>query len=342
MHHLRSLTIAGLALAAMATSADAQSPEAFYKGKTVNVIVGFPPGGGYDANARVLARHLGKYIPGNPTAVAANMPGAGSLVAANHVYNVAAKDGTVMVLMASSVAVEPFLKNAKARFDPLKFGWLGSMSQEASYCGVWQRGENAKSWDEVMKKETSFGGGAPSAITSQHPQILKNVLGAKIKTISGYQGSRDINLAMQRGEVAGSCGMFSSSIKSSWKREVGSGDLKLVLQVGAKKSNEFGDVPWVFDMPKNDEDRAVLDFHFGQLLLSRPFAVPPGVPDDRLKALREAFAATLKDKDFLADAAKTGLEIDYVSPDEITALLTKFSKFSPKILDRAKEAIERK
>ncbi len=321
--------------------AAAQPAADFYRGKTVSVIVGFPPGGGYDANSRVLARHMGRFIPGNPTVVASNMPGAGSLVAANHMYNAAPKDGTAFVIIASSVAVEPFLNNDKARFDPLKFGWLGSMSQEASYCGVWQRPGNAASWADVMKTETVFGGGAPSAITSQHPQILMHVLGAKIKVITGYQGSRDINLAMNRGEVHGTCGMFSSSIKTSWLREVKSGELKLVMQVGAKKSLEFGDIPHVFDFAKTEEDRGVLDFHFGQLLMSRPYATPPGIPDDRLKVLREAFHATMKDKEFLAEAEKAGLDIDPVSADEITALLTRFSKFPKNILERSKAVIER-
>ncbi len=335
------LLFAALASGSASAPAFAQPVADFYRGKTVSVVVGFPPGGGYDANSRVLARFMGKFIPGNPSVVASNMPGAGSLVAANHMYNAAPKDGTAFVIIASSVAVEPFLNNDKARFDPLKFGWLGSMSQEASYCGVWRRPGNATSWDEVMTKETVFGGGAPSAITSQHPQILANVLGAKIKVINGYQGSRDINLAMQRGEVAGSCGMFSSSIKTSWIREVTSGDLKLVMQVGPKKSQEYGDVPHVFDYAKTEEDRGVLDFHFGQLLLSRPYAAPPGIPEDRLKALRDAFVATLKDPEFLAEANRAGLDIDPVPADEIVALLTKFSKFPRNILERSKSVIER-
>ena len=262
--------LAAAALAIVPATVQAQSPADFYNGKTVSIVVGFPAGGGYDANSRVLARHMGRFIPGNPTVVASNMPGAGSLVAANHMYNAAPKDGTAFVIFASSVAVEPFLKNSQARFDPLKFSWLGSMSQEASYCGVWNRPGNATSWAEVMTKETVFGGGAPSAITSQHPQILLNVLGAKIKVITGYQGSRDINLAMQRGEVQGTCGMFSSSIKTSWNREVTAGELKLVMQVGPKKSLEFGDMPHVFDFAKTEEDRGVLDFHFGNCCCRAP------------------------------------------------------------------------
>lgn len=335
------MAIPVLAFAALTQVAGAQPAAEFFRGKTVTIVVGFPAGGGYDANSRVLARHMGRFIPGNPSVVASNMPGAGSLVAANHMYNAAPKDGTTFVIIASSVAVEPFLKNTQARFDPLKFGWLGSMSQEASYCGVWNRPGNAANWQEVMTKETVFGGGAPSAITSQHPQILRNVLKANIKIITGYQGSRDINLAMQRGEVHGTCGMFSSSIKTSWNREVSAGDLRLVMQVGPRKSLEFGDVPHVFDFAKTDDDRAVLDFHFGQLLMSRPYATPPGVPEDRLAALRAAFSATMKDPEFLAEAKKAGLDIDPVTPEQINALLTKFANFPEHIIAKAKQAIER-
>jgi tripartite-type tricarboxylate transporter receptor subunit TctC len=340
MYRKTVLIIAGAIVMAPA-AVFAQSPADFYRGKTVSIVVGFPAGGGYDANSRVLARHMGRFIPGNPTVVASNMPGAGSLIAANHTYNAAPKDGTTIVIIASSVAVEPYLKNPQARFDPLKFGWLGSMSQEASYCGVWNRPGNAQTWAEVMTRETSFGGGAPSAITSQHPQILRNVLRANIKVITGYQGSRDINLAMQRGEVHGTCGMFSSSIKTSWNREVSSGDLKLVMQVGPKKSLEFGDVPHVFDYAKTEEERGVLDFHFGQLLMSRPYATPPGIPEDRLAALRTAFEATMKDPEFLSEAKKAGLDIDPVPVNEIMALLTRFSQFPERIIELSKQAIER-
>jgi len=146
---------------------------------------------------------------------------------------------------------------------------------------------------------------------------------------------------MQRGEVQGTCGMFSSSIKTSWNREVTAGELKLVMQVGPKKSLEYGDVPHVFDYAKTEEDRGVLDFHFGQLLLSRPYAAPPGIPEARLKALRDAFFATMKDEEFLTDAKKAGLDIDAVPPEEIVALLTRFSKFPEKILERSKQVIER-
>lgn len=331
-----------LIAAFLALPAGAQEAASFYKDKTIQLLIGFPPGGGYDANARTLARYLGRFIPGNPSIVPANMPGAGSLVAANHLYNQAPADGSVIAIFASSSTMEPILGNKAARFDPMKFGWIGSMAQEVAYCGVWQAPGVASTWKEVTEKETIFGGGAAAAITFQHPMILKNVLGAKgLKVISGYPGTRDVNLAMNRGEVNGSCGLFGSSIKSQWSKQVQSGQIKLVIQMGYRKSNEFGDIPSVFDLAKTEEDRQVLEVHFHQQLLSRPFATPPGVPADRLGALRAAFQATMKDAEFLLAAQKVGLDIDPVTGEEIEIALRRFASFSPTVLKRAAEVMGR-
>ena len=339
---MKKLFAIAAALAAMAAPAAADPIAEFYKGKTVTILIGFPPGGGYDANARMLARHMGRFIPGNPTVVASNMPGAGSVTAANHTFNQAAADGTVFTIFASSAAIEPILGNKAARFDPAKFGWIGSMAQEVAYCGVWQGPGAASSWKDVMERETIFGGGAPAAITFQHPMVLKNVLGAaKMKVISGYPGTRDVNLAMNRGEVNASCGLFSSSIMSQWRNEVESGKPKLVIQMGFKKSDQFGAIPSVFDFAKTDEERQILEIHFHQQLLSRPFALPPNTPADRLKALRAAFMETMKDKEFLAESQKIGLDIDPVSGDEIEAALQRFAGFPAQVLKKAEEAMGR-
>jgi tripartite-type tricarboxylate transporter receptor subunit TctC len=336
-------TIAALLLAtAMASPALAQDAADFYKGKTIQLLIGFPPGGGYDANARTLARHFGRFIPGNPNVVPSNMPGAASLVAANHLYNQATPDGTVIGIFASSVAMEPILGGKAARFDSTKFGWIGSMAQEVAYCGVWQAPGVASTWKEIGDKETIFGGGAAAAITFQHPMVLKNVLGAKgMKVVSGYPGTRDVNLAMNRGEVNASCGLYGSSIKSQWAKEVQSGQIKLVIQMGYQKSTEFGDIPSVFDFAKTQEDRQVLEVHFHQQLLSRPFAAPPAIPAERLKTLRDAFQATMKDAEFLADSQKVGLDIDPVTGEEIEAALRRFASFPPAVLKRAEEVMGR-
>lgn len=336
-----SCIFALLWIALAAAPAAAQSVAEFYRGRTVSLIAGFPPGGGYDAYVRILARHYGRFIPGEPTVVPSNMPGAGSLTAANFIYNKAAADGTTLAMFASSAAMEPLLGNKSALFDATKFSWIGSMSQDVAFCGVWQRPGAAASFDEMLHKETIFGGGGAAAITSQHPLIMKNVLGGKIRVILGYPGTREINLAMHRGEVNGTCGMFASSVKAQFMDDVRSGQLKLVIQMGSRRSNEFGDIPSVFDYAKTAEDRAVLDVHFGQLLLGRALAGPPGIPEDRLDALRAALTATMKDPQFLAEADKSGLDISPASAQEVLALLRQFSDYRPELLRRAQEAIGR-
>jgi tripartite-type tricarboxylate transporter receptor subunit TctC len=329
------------ALLAATAPAKAETAAEFYKGKTVSLIAGFPPGGGYDTYVRVLARHYGRFLPGQPTVVASNMPGAGSLTAANNIYAKYAPDGLALAMFASSAAMEPLIGNKAALFDPTKFSWIGSMSQDVAYCGVWDHPGGATTFDEMLTKETIIGGGAPAAITYQHPMVLKNVLGAKLKVIQGYKGTRDINIAMQRGEVNGTCGMFGSSVNAQFGSEVKDGRMKLFIQMGSKRSDAFGKIPSVFDYAKTEEQRQILQFHFGQLLLGRPLAGPPGIPDERLAALRKALFETMKDPQFLAEANKAGLDIDPVTPDQVMALLKQFSAFSPAILEKAKDAMGR-
>jgi tripartite-type tricarboxylate transporter receptor subunit TctC len=333
----------GIALCAGALpgAARADAVSDFYAGKTITLIAGFPPGGGYDTYVRVLARHYGRLIPGHPAVVPTNMPGAGSLLAANYLYGKALNDGLTLGMFAASAAMEPLLGNKSALFDAAKFSWIGSMSQDIAYCGVWQTPGAAQTFDEMMTKETIFGGGATAAITYQHPMVLKNVLGAKIRVIPGYPGTREVNLAMHRGEVNGVCGLYVSTITSTFRDEVASGQLKPVIQMGNKTSVEYGNVPSVFDYARSDMDRAVLDVHFKQLLLGRGVAGPPAIPADRLKALREAFLATMKDKDFLAEAEKIGLDIDPATAEEVEQMLMRFAAYPPEVFRKAQEAIGR-
>jgi len=333
MKYLWSLFLLALLYTTPAPAADSVAD--FYKGKTVTIVIGYSPGGGYDAYARALARHYGRLIPGQPNVIVQNMPGAGSLLAANHIYSKAVTDGTVIGMFASQAALEPLFGNTEAKFDPAKFSWIGSMAQEVAYCGVWQTPGAATTFEELMVKETIFGASAPTGTTYQHPAILKNVLGGKIRLIPGYAGSREINLAMQKGEVNGMCALFASSIRAQYKDDYESGKLKLVIQMGAKRSDELGKFPTVYDFAKTDEQKALLDIHFRQLMLSRPFAAPPAVPADRLAALRDAFAATLKDPEFLAEAEKSGLEIDYASAAEVNDLLKLYAGFSSEAFKKA-------
>lgn len=343
MHAAPQIAVAMAALLAGTAidSAKADAVADFYKGKTMSLIVGFPPGGGYDTYVRVLARHLGRFVPGNPSVVASNMPGAGSLTSANFTYTKAAPDGLTLTMFASAAAMEGLLGNKAALFDLTKFSWLGSLSQDVIYCGVWQRPGVATSFEEMRTKETIIGSTSPAAITYQHPMILRNVLKANIKLISGYPGTREISLAMQRGEVNGVCGLPGSSVKTVFASELQDGRMKLFIQMGSRRSEEFGKIPSVFDYAKTDEDEAILQFHFGQLLLGRPVAGPPGIPADRLKALRDALMAVAKDPQFVADAQSAGLDIDPASADEVMALLHKIAGYPPELLVKAREAIGR-
>src|ERR1700720_195893 len=254
-----ALCAAALLGAALPGSAEADSVSDFYAGRTLSLLAGFPAGGGYDTYVRVLGRHYGKFIPGHPAVVPSNMPGAGSLLAANYLYAKASNDGLTLAMFAASAAMEPLLGNKSALFDATKFSWIGSMSQDVAYCGVWQTPGAAKTFDEMMTKETIFGGGATAAITFQHPMVLKYVLRANIRVIPGYPGTREVNLALHRGEVNGTCGLYVSTIKASFADEVSSGQLKPVIQMGNKRSQDYGNVPSVFDYAKTDTDRAVLD-----------------------------------------------------------------------------------
>ncbi len=341
MGHLRIAFLAAALASSVPQYAQADAVEDFYKGKTFTFVSGYPPGGGYDAYARMFGRHFGKFMVGKPTVVVQSMPGAGSMVAANYLYNTAAPDGLTVGLFGSSVLMEPLFGNPAARFEPPKYSWLGSMSQDVSHCGMWQGPGVPKTFEEMFKTKSIIGGGAPAAVTFQHPMIMKNILGLNIDVVAGYPGSREINLAMARGEVNGTCALFTSSINTQYADDVKTGRMKIVVQMGAKKMFTFGDVPSVYEFAKTDEQRQIMEAHFGSLMLARPIMGPPGIPADRLAALRTAFFAMMKDPEFLAEAQKTGIEIDPVPPEQVHELLAKFASYPKDIMQKAAKALEK-
>jgi tripartite-type tricarboxylate transporter receptor subunit TctC len=330
-----------LLLPAISTVATAQPASELFKGQTISIQIGYGPGGGYDTYARALARHYGRFIPGNPAVVPKNMPGAGSLRAANYLFNLAPKDGTELGAWAASTVMEPLMGNDHAKFDATKFGWIGSMNQDISFCGLWAHPGGPQSFADMFKAETVFGSAGQASISYQHPLILKNLLGAKVNVITGYAGTREVNLAMQRGEVHGACGLFLSSIKSQYLRDVEEGRLRLVIQMGPKTTDIFGPVPSVFDFAKSDEERQVLELHFKQILLGRPIAAPPGVPAAILETLRSAFMRTMQDLQFLEDARKVNLDIDPASGAEVEKLLRQFADYPTATIRKARAAIGR-
>jgi tripartite-type tricarboxylate transporter receptor subunit TctC len=312
----------------------AQSPEEFYKGKTVELYIGYSVGGGYDLYARVLARHIGKFIPGHPTIVPKNMEGAGSLRLANWLYRVAPKDGTVFGIIGRGTAFDPVLGEPGAQFDGTKFSWIGSANDEVSVCVAWQ-GTGVTSFEDLRTKEVTVGGTGVSADTDQFPRIINGVLGTKMRIVSGYPGGNDVVLAMERGEVQGRCGWSWSSVKSTHGAWIDDHKIAVLAQLSLTKHAELGDVPIVEDLAKTDEQRQILKLIFARQTMGRPFLAPPAVPQDRVETLRKAFMDTMNDKDFLADAEKAQLEITPVSGDKVQALVQEIYQTPPEIAKKA-------
>ena len=329
----------------LSAPAAAQTPAAVkgdFKGETINISVGYPAGGAPDLYFRVLSRHYARHIPGNPLIVVKNMPGAGTLRAANYIYNVAAKDGTELGNFSSSATMEPLMDNDQAKFDATRFSWIGSMNQEINFCGIWQRPGAPKSFAEMLKQETVFASaGGLTSFSYQHPLIFKNVLGAHVKMVSGYPGMPQSFIALQRGEAHGLCGMVRTHIKTLWPQEVQDGRFKIVVQMGPKTTNDLGPVPSIYEFVKKEEDRKVLAFHFNTKLLGRPLAGPPGVPPERLAVLRKAFLDTMRDPEFLSEAQKANLDIDPATHEQVEQLLAQFADYPKDVLEKAKQAITR-
>ena len=300
--------------------AEAQNPAAFYKGKSVDLYIGYSAGGGYDVYARALARHMGRFIPGNPTIVPKNMPGAGSLVLANWLYNVAAKDGTAFGMIGRGTAFDPLLGSTKAQFDAAKFNWIGSMNDEVSVCVAWHTSGIAK-LEQVMQNELTVGGTGPAADTDQFPKVLNATIHTKFKIIPGYPGGNDIDLAMERGEVMGRCGWSWSSVIATHKSWLDEKKINVLVQLSLSKHTDLPNVPLVMDFAKTDEQRQIFKLVFARQPMGRPFLAPPGVPAERTETLRKAFMDTMKDPGFLAEAEKMKLEIDPVSGDAVQAIV---------------------
>ena len=337
----RFATIAlGVALvAAQDAPAAAQSVEAFYKSNRVTIVIGYTPGGVYDLHARTLARHIGKHIPGRPTVVPQNMPGAGSMKAANYIFGQAPKDGTQIAMFARGIAMQPLLDSTGVQFEATKLNWLGSPASEVSVVFAWHT-KSFKTVDDLRKREMivpATGTGADSAI---FPYILNGVLGTKFRVVTGYPGASETMLSIERGETDGSAATSWSNFTSTRHEWVTSGKVDLILQLAMKSHPDLAKVPLVMDVAGKEEDRKVMEMIFSRQSMSYPFAMPPDVPPERLAALRRAFDATMKDPEFLADAKQQKLEVDPVSGDEIEALVRSVYASPPEVVERARAAIK--
>jgi tripartite-type tricarboxylate transporter receptor subunit TctC len=329
-----------VALALSAQSAGhAQSPAEFYKGRTIELGIGTSIGGGYDAYARMLARHIGKYVPGSPTIVPKNVEGAGGLRLANVLYNTAPKDGSAFGTITRGTPFDPLLGNKGAQFDATKFSWIGSANNEVSVCATWHNTGISK-FEQLMTTELVVGATGPSADTYQFPKIANGVLGTKFKIITGYPGGNDVDLAMERGEVQGRCGWSWTSVKATHQPWLDQKKVNILFQMGLSKHPELPDVPLIIDLAKTDEDRAILKLIFARQVIAWPYLAPPGVPTDRTAILRRAFLDTMQDKEFLAETGKAGLEIRPVAGEEVEKLIEDVYRTPAAVTRRATEMLQ--
>jgi tripartite-type tricarboxylate transporter receptor subunit TctC len=310
----------------------------FYRGRNVSMVIGYTAGGGYDLYARLLARHMHKHIPGNPTIVPQNMPGAGSLKAANFLYSLAPKDGATIGTVSRAMATDPLLGESK--FDPRKFTWLGSTTSETSVCAMWHTSP-VKTWADMFGKTFTMGGSAPGSEPDTFTLLLKNVFGAKVKLVTGYPGGSDINLAIERGEVDGRCGWSWSSIKSQRLEWVQEKKISLLLQLAMTKNPDLPDVPLLLGFAQSEEQRQIVRLVLASLVLGRPFFGPPRIPDDRKAALRRAFDETMKDPAFLEEAARLDLEIAPVTAVSIDELLAELYRTPKDVVEKAAAGVRK-
>jgi tripartite-type tricarboxylate transporter receptor subunit TctC len=331
----RLLLIAALpALAPCPAGAD--PVEDFYRGRTMQLVIGFSAGAGYDLYGRVLARHMSKHIPGRPAIVVQNMPGAGSLKAANYLFSVAPKDGSTIGMPARGMAMEPLVGDAK--YDGTKFGWIGSITSENSLCASWHTSP-IKTANDALTRTFTVGGSGHGADPDVFSYLWRNLLDARIKVVTGYPGGNEINLAMERGEVEGRCGWSWSSIKSNKPAWLKDGKINLLVQFALEKSPDLPGPPLIMDLAKSDEQRQILRLILSRQVMARPFLAPPDIPEDRKAALRKAFDATMTDPEFLAEAEKTNLEVNPVTGPQIDTLLAEVYRTPKDVIAKAVRAI---
>jgi tripartite-type tricarboxylate transporter receptor subunit TctC len=336
---MRRALIVTLMSLLLTASANAQTPAEFYKGKQLTMITSASVGGGYDQYARLLAKHMPRFIPGNPTIVVQNMPGADGIRAANYLYNVAPKDGTVIGGLSRNNGVILFYEpdNTSVQFDPRKFHWLGSPQQEIGLF-VLRTEKGAKSIDDTKRIEVSVSSPARSSPASIYPRMLNALIGTKIKPVEGYGGSQEALLALERKEVDGHVsGGSSAAFRARIAPMLKAGEARVVLQMGMTRDAEYPDVPTAIEVMPTAEGKQLFEIAFAEQVMGRPFVMPPGVPVDRVKALRDAFDAAVKDPELLADAKAQKMEIDPVTGAAINALLDRVYAAPAELAARMRE-----
>jgi tripartite-type tricarboxylate transporter receptor subunit TctC len=325
------------------SSATAQSAADFYKSKNVDLYIGYSVGGAYDLYARMLAKHMSKHIPGHPMVITKNMEGAGSLRLANWLYNVGPKDGSAFGIIGRGTGFDPLLGNKAAQFDATKFTWIGSANNEVSICVAWHT-SGVTRFEDMLEKPLIVGGTSTSADTDQFPRITNGVLGTKMKVITGYPGGNEVGLAMERGEVQGVCGIGWTGIEILYPEWFAKGTVKPLVQLSVKGHRDLHSrkVPTTLEFARNDDERSVMELIYSQGVFGRPFVLPPGVPADRVAALRKAFMAAFADPRLLAEAKKMNFDIEPMSGEDMQALVTNLYATPANVVEKAKQALTAK
>ena len=344
VHAVRVATVLGVLTVVVAGPALAQTPAEFFKDKTVTFYVGLSAGGGYDVNARLVARHIGKYIPGNPQVIVRNMPGGGGLVMTNYVANVANKDGLHIGAPQRGIPFEPLLgDHSNSKFDAVKLNWVGSANTDTSVAVVHKR-TGVKTWQDLKSRANDLivGGTGIGTESVTVPYILRNLLGFKYRVIAGYPGGSEMNLAMLRGEVDGR-GTFSwTSLKPHLKEWVDSGEIVILYQQGLRKHPDIPNIPLVMELTDDPEIKKVLTVQFTAFELGRPYFLPENVPADRVAAIRNAFNMVMKDKDLLADADKLNQEVNPFTGEEMQKVLGEVYATPKNLVERLANATKSK
>ncbi|MFQ5902559.1 MAG: Bug family tripartite tricarboxylate transporter substrate binding protein [Candidatus Binatia bacterium] len=329
-----------IALAFVVGASNAARGEEFYKGKMIRFIVGFSAGGGFDTYTRAIARHIGKHIPGNPSTVVQNMPGAGSLIAANYVYNKARPDGLTIGTWVGGLVLQQVMGGKAIKFDARRFEWVGTLVRESHACAL-TKASGITSLDKWFAATTpvKIGATAPGSTTDDIPRMLRAFLNLPIQLIEGYKGTSKIRLAAEGGEIAGGCWTWSS-IKVTWRKALESGEVRVVLQINPKKHPDLPDVPNAVDYVKTDEARRLIQAGIHkQGAILRVYSLPPGTPKDRVQLVRRAFMDTMTDPEFLAETKKARLAIDPLPGEAVAKHVSGFFELKPQLVAKLKEIL---
>lgn len=306
----------------------------FFAGKTISIVVGSSAGGGYDLYARVLSKYMGRYLPGQPKIVTQNMPGAGGLRAATYLYKVAPQDGTTLgTFLRGNIIGSLF---GQSTIDATKYNWVGSVTDDVNICISWHTSK-IKTWADMQREVFTVAGQGPGAYSNVYANLVKNLFNVPIRIVSGYPGSNEMGIAMERGEVDGVCTTSYGTARTAYRDKLRNKQFNFLFQAGLRKVPELPDVPMLPDLAHGDRERAILRFVIGILGASRPFAAPPGVPEERVRLLRDAFMKTMKDAEFLADAVKFDMEIHPLDGASVNALIDGLYRTPKDVIEQTKQ-----